>query len=115
MTKGSGAWLIGYGLFLFVCGAAGYLLAPTAGSMMLLLGALTGGFAAFFGVLVKNGTGWASKGALVLCVILMMLFLALTMQQWVLTSKGGPNLGPAAAATAMWLGTVAMLWQIKKK
>ena len=58
MTKG--AWLMVFGVFLFVCGAAAYLLNPNQAPTSLVAGAIGGGIIAMLGVMVMKGsTKWA--------------------------------------------------------
>ena len=115
MTKGLAVWLLGYGVFLFVCGAAAFLLNPNQAPTPLLAGTLTGGLMAVLGVLSGNGVKWVPRVGLMLTIIFMMLALAMSMQQWMLVISGKPEFLSAQLATVLFLGTAAMLWALKTK
>jgi uncharacterized membrane protein (UPF0136 family) len=57
-------WLIGYGVFLFLCGMAGYLSNPAAAKTALISGTAFGGLSVFWGVLLGKGFNWAKWAAL---------------------------------------------------
>lgn len=115
MTKGLGVWMIGYGIFLFLCGAAALLLTPNQPPVPVLAGAICGGIAAFFGVLLMNGTSWAYKAAMFTVVIFMMFGLALSMQHWLLYYKGQPALYDAMISVLVFIGSATALWKLKTK
>lgn len=115
MTKGLGAWLFGYGVFLFACGAAAFLLNPNQAPTPLVAGAGAGGMAAFLGVLAWNGTKWVPRFSLVMTVIFMMLGLALAMQHWMLVYSGKPEVPAALLSVAVFIGSSVMLWALKTK
>ncbi|WAC18700.1 hypothetical protein OVA24_15835 [Luteolibacter sp. SL250] len=87
MTKGK--WLVGFGVFLFVCGAAAYLANPTQAPTPLLAGAVGGGLIAMLGVMASRGRPvWAITAATMLVIVFMMLALAMTMQHGLLYYRG---------------------------
>jgi hypothetical protein len=115
MTKGLGVWLFTYGVFLFVCGAAFFLLTPQPVPTPLLAGAICGGIASFMGVLFWTGKKTPFKGAVMMMVVYFMAGLALAMQQWMLVKAGEPRLNVALVVTAVAVAGGVMLWRVRTK
>lgn len=115
MTKGLAVWLLGFGVFLFVCGAAAFLLNPNQAPTPLLAGTLAGGLMAMMGVFSGNGAKWVPKVGLMVTIVFMMLALAMSMQQWMLVISGKPEIVSALLATVLFGGTGVMLWALKTK
>jgi hypothetical protein len=67
-------WLIGYGVFLFACGIAGFLSNPTEAKTALISGSVFGGLAVLWGVLLGKGHGFAKWAALGMSVMLCGVF-----------------------------------------
>jgi hypothetical protein len=115
MTKGLGLWLLGYGVFLFICGAAGFLINPNQAPTPLLAGTLTGGLMAVFGVLSFKGVKWVAKTAMMITIVFTMFSIAIAMQQWMLVYSGKPELPAAAIATVLFGGSALALWALRTK
>jgi len=113
MTKGK--WLMGFGVFLFVCGAAAYLSNPAQPPTPLVAGALSGGLMAMLGVLADKGSKWALTSGIMLTIVLLMLSLAMAMQHWLLVFQGGRDLLTPLLDTALLLAASAALWGLKRK
>ncbi|RYD37193.1 MAG: hypothetical protein EOP87_04025 [Verrucomicrobiaceae bacterium] len=113
MTKGK--WLMGFGVFLFVCGAAAYLSNPAQPPTPLVAGALSGGLMAMLGVLADKGSKWALTSGIMLTIVLLMLALAMAMQHWLLVFQGGRDLLTPLLDTALLLAASAALWGLKRK
>ena len=114
MTKG--VWLVMFGVFLFVCGAAAYLLNPNQAPTSLVAGAIGGGIIAMLGVMVMKGsTKWALTAGTMLTIVFMMLGLAMAMQHWLTVYKGGKDVVLPIIDTVLVAGAAVVLWGLKKK
>jgi len=114
MTKGLGAWLFGYGLVLFLLGAAAYLANPTF-PLLLLGGAVAGGLMAAVGVLSTKGIPRIATAAIMITLVVLMLGLAMASQYWLQVGKGAASLPEAVIATLVALASGVVLWRLKKK
>jgi len=113
----SAKWLIGYGIFLFLCGVAGYLSNPAGAKTALLSGSLFGGLAVVFGVLSWSGKKWAQFMALAMALMLVVVFGWRSTMGWIATSAGEPKLFAASLISLMLLAslaTVVVLWRARK-
>jgi hypothetical protein len=70
-----GKWLIGYGVFLLLCGTAGYLSNPAGARTALISGSVFGGGAIVLGIAVLRGIRAARPVAMAMTVFLSMVFL----------------------------------------
>lgn len=108
-----GRWYIGFGIFLAVCGVAGYLSNPAAAKTALMSGGTFGVLSALWGF-------WMLKGGRLLVLIAaglttLMLCGAFTWRStvsWQAYSDGEPKLFAAILITAMLFGSVASLVQL---
>jgi hypothetical protein len=108
-----GRWYIGFGIFLIVCGVAGYLSNPAAAKTALMSGGTFGVLSALWGF-------WMLKGGRLLVLIAaglttLMLCGAFTWRStvsWQAYSDGEPKLFAAILITAMLFGSVASLVQL---
>ena len=70
----TGRWFVGFGIFLIVCGVAGFLSNPDGAKTALLSGGMFGGLSAFWVVLMLRGFGWARMAAGVSTLVLVAAF-----------------------------------------
>lgn len=114
MTKGLGAWLLGYGFILFACGAAAYLANPTF-QLLLVAGAVTGGLMAALGVVSIQGAKWVPRAASMLTLIFMMAGLALVMQYGLKVIKESTGLVEGIISLVVFFASATALWRLKKE
>lgn len=100
-------WLIGYGLFLFLCGLAGYLSNPAAAKTALISGSVFGGLSVVWGLLLGKGFGFAKWAALVTTLLLCAVFSWRSFASWQKVMDGEPKAFAAALITLMLLGSLA--------
>lgn len=100
-------WLIGFGIFLFLCGLAGYISNPVAAKTALMSGSLFGGLSVLWGVLLGKGMGWAKWAALVTTLMLCGVFTWRSIVSWQKVADGEPKVFAAALITLMLLGSLA--------
>jgi uncharacterized membrane protein (UPF0136 family) len=100
-------WLIGYGVFLFLCGLAGYLSNPVAAKTALISGSAFGGLSVVWGMLLGKGFGWAKWAALVTTVMLCVVFSIRSFISWQKVMADEPKAFAASLITLMLLGSVA--------
>lgn len=103
-------WLLGYGLFLFLCGLAGYLSNPATAQTALISGSVFGGLSAVWGYLVhRTGKAWPVFAAVTTCGFLSLIFTWRSWASWMAVKEGDPKIFAAVLISAMLLGTVATL------
>lgn len=100
-------WLIGYGVFLFLCGMAGYLSNPAAAKTALISGSVFGGLSAAWGVLLGKGFGWAKWAALATTLMLCAVFSWRSFASWQKVMDGEPKAFAASLITLMLVGSLA--------
>jgi len=100
-------WLIGYGVFLFLCGLAGYLSNPAAAKTALISGTAFGGLSVFWGVLLGKGFNWAKWAALATTLILCVVFSIRSFISWQKVMADEPKTFAASLITLMLLGSLA--------
>jgi hypothetical protein len=108
-------WLIGYGIFLFLCGLVGYVSNPTAAATALMSGSLFGGLSVAWGILLGRGLGFARWGALVTCVMLCGVFGWRSTVSWQAVASGSPKLLAASLITLMLVGSIATVARLLPK
>lgn len=108
-------WLTGYGIFLFLCGLAGYLSNPSAAATALISGAIFGGLSVAWGVLLGRGLGFAKWGALVTCLMLCGVFGWRSIVSWQAVASGAPKLIAASLITLMLVGSGATVVRLLTK
>lgn len=113
MTKG--VWLMIYGVLLFVCGAAVYLMNPAQAPTPLFAGTICGGLAAMIGVFVHKGMKWASVAGRMLMIVFLMMALAMAMQHWLLVKDGGKDLVTPLIDTFLVLASGFVLRELTRK
>ena len=107
--KFSGRWFVGFGVFLILCGAAGYLSNPAGAKTALLSGGTFGALSMLWGVLLLRGAGWARLAGLMMTVFLALVFAWRATAGWMAYAAGEPKLFAAALITLMFTGAVATL------
>ena len=102
-------WLIGYGVFLFLCGLAGYLSNPAAAKTALMSGSVFGALSIIWGLLLGKGFGFAKWAALVTTLMLCGVFTWRSIVSWQKVMDGDPKAFAATLITLMLLGSLATL------
>lgn len=110
MTKSK--WLIGYGVFLFLCGLIGYLSNPAAAKTALISGSVFGGLAVVWGLLLGKGFGFARWAALVTTLLLCGVFTWRSIASWQKVMDGEPKLIAASIISIMLLGSLATVTRL---
>ena len=100
-------WLIGYGVFLFLCGLAGFLSNPVAAKTALISGSMFGGLSVVWGVLLGKGFGWAKWAALATTLMLCAVFSWRSFMGWEKVMAGEPKAFAASLITLMLIGSLA--------
>lgn len=100
-------WLIGYGVFLFLCGLAGYLSNPVAAKTALMSGSVFGALSILWGFLLGKGLGFAKWAALATTLLLCAVFAWRSIVSWQKVMDGDPKAFAASLITIMLLGSLA--------
>lgn len=108
-------WLIGYGVFLFLCGLAGYLSNPVAAKTALISGSVFGGLSVVWGVFLGKGFGFAKWAALATTLMLCAVFGWRSVASWQKVMDGEPKAFAASLITLMLLGSLATVWRLVAK
>jgi len=108
-------WLIGYGIFLFICGLAGFASNPAAAVTALISGAVFGGLSIAWGILLGKGLGFAKWAALVTCLMLCGVFGWRSIMSWQAVASGAPKWIAASLITLMLVGSVATVARLIAK
>lgn len=104
-----GKWYVGYGLFLFVCGLAGYLSNPEAAITALVSGSVFGVLSAAWGGLMWIGHRWAWTAALLTTAMLAVVFVWRSSASWAATAAGEGKAFAASIITLMLIASVASI------
>ena len=107
--KFAGRWFVGFGVFLFLCGVAGYLSNPAGAKTALMSGGTFGGLSALWGVLMLKGFGWARIAAWVSTFVLVAAFAWRSIVGWMAYASGEPKLFAASLITLMLVSSLASL------
>jgi uncharacterized membrane protein (UPF0136 family) len=102
-----GRWYIGFGLFLILCGIAGYASNPAAAKTALMSGGTFGSLSALWGLWMLKG-GRLAVFALALFTTLMLCaaFSWRSVVSWQAVSNGEPKAFAAALITAMLVASL---------
>ena len=107
LMKFYGRWFVGFGIFLIVCGVAGFLSNPAGAKTALISGGTFGGLAVLWGVLMLRGFGWALVAAWVTTLVLVAAFTWRATAGWMAYAAGEPKLFAAVLITFMLAGALA--------
>ena len=111
--KNVGSWYIGFGIFLILCGLAGYLSNPEAAKTALMSGGTFGVLSALWGVwMLKGGRMPAFVAALLTTLMLCGAFTWRSIVSWQAYADGEPKLFAASLITAMLVASIASLIQL---
>lgn len=105
----TGRWFIGFGIFLILCGAAGYLSNPTGAKTALLSGGTFGGLSALWGILMLKRFPWARTAAWFSTCVLVAAFAWRSIAGWMAYAAGEPKLFAASLITLMLAASLASL------
>lgn len=108
-------WLIGYGVFLFLCGLAGFLSNPSVAMTALISGSLFGGLSVVWGLLLRKGMGFAKWAAFLTTLMLCSVFTWRSVASWQKVSEGEPKVFAAALITLMLIGSLATVGKLLVK
>ena len=101
--KGIGTWYIGYGVFLIICGVAGFASNPEAAKTALISGGTFGTLSALWGVwMLKGGRLLVFLAALLVTLMLSVVFIWRSTDSWQAVADGEPKTFAASLITAMF-------------
>lgn len=111
--KKIGQWYLSFGLFLIVCGIAGYLSNPAAAKTALMSGSTFGILSVLWGFwMLKGGRVLAFGAALFTTLMLCAAFSWRSIVSWQAVADGEPKVFAASLITAMLLASVMSLIQL---
>ena len=105
--NGCGRWFVGFGVFLILCGIAGYLSNPAGAKTALISGGTFGGLSALWGVLMLKGFAWAKVAAWISTLVLVAAFAWRSIAGWMAYAAGEPKLFAASLITLMLVASLA--------
>lgn len=105
----TGRWFVGFGIFLILCGVAGYLSNPAGAKTALMSGGTFGGLSALWGVLMLRGVAWAKIAARFTTIMLVAAFAWRSVAGWMAFAAGEPKLFAASLITLMLVASLASL------
>ena len=108
-------WLISFGVFLFLCGLAGYLSNPAAAKTALISGSLFGGLSVVWGILLAKGHDFAKRIALAMTLMLCGVFGWRSFVSWQAVADGAPKTFAASLITLMLLGSLATVVKLLRR
>jgi uncharacterized membrane protein (UPF0136 family) len=108
-------WLIGFGIFLILCGVAGFLSNPAAAKTALISGSTFGGLSILWGILLAKGAVWAKAAALVTTILLCAAFSWRATVSWQAAAAGEPKTFAASLITLMLVGSIATLIRLVRR
>ena len=110
MNPKLGKWMIGYGLYLFAMGAAGYLSNPEKAATALMSGGTFGALSILWGWLMSRGIGWSRWAAGATTTMLLVVFSWRASVSWSAFAGGASEkLTAAILVTLMGTASLAML------
>ena len=104
-----GRWFAGFGIFLILCGMAGYLSNPAGAKTALMSGGTFGALSALWGLLMLKGFAWAKNAAWVSTLVLVAAFAWRATAGWMACAAGEPKLFAASLITLMLVASLASL------
>lgn len=111
----TGKWFVGFGVFLILCGVAGFLSNPAGAKTALLSGGTFGALSAFWGLLMLRGFGWARVAAWVSTMVLVAAFTWRSIAGWMAYASGEPKLFAALLITLMLTASLATVVVLARK
>jgi uncharacterized membrane protein (UPF0136 family) len=108
-------WLISFGVFLFLCGLAGYLSNPAAAKTAVISGSLFGGLSVVWGLLLAKGFNFAKWIALAMTLMLCGVFGWRSVVSWQAVADGAPKAFAASLITLMLLGSLATVVKLLRR
>lgn len=109
-----GRWFVGFGIFLILCGLAGYLSNPAGAKTALISGGTFGALSALWGVLMLRGCIWAKTAAWITTVVLVAAFAWRSAVGWAAYAEGQPKLFAASLITAMLAASLLSLFVLRR-
>jgi len=110
-----GRWFVGFGIFLILCGVAGYLSNPAGAKTALISGGTFGGLSAVWGVLMLKGFAWSKIAAWVSTLVLVAAFAWRATAGWMAYAAGEPKLFAASLITLMLIASLASVVVLAKR
>jgi uncharacterized membrane protein (UPF0136 family) len=107
-----GRWFIGFGAFLIICGAAGYLSNPAEARTALISGGTFGSLSCFWGCMMLRGYRWSRWAGLATTLLLLGAFSWRAWAGWKAFAMGEPKLFAASLITLMLVATLATLVEL---
>lgn len=104
-----GRWFVGFGVFLILCGVAGYLSNPAGAKTALISGGTFGGLSVVWGVLMLCGFVWAKIAAWISTIVLAAAFAWRSVAGWTAYAAGEPKLFAASLITLMLAASLVSL------
>ena len=108
-------WLISFGVFLFLCGLAGYLSNPANAKTALQSGSLFGGLSVVWGILLAKGHDFAKWIALAMTLMLCGVFGWRSVVTWQAVADGDSKTFAASLITLMLLGSLATVGKLLRR
>lgn len=105
----TGRWFVGFGIFLILCGVAGYLSNPAGAKTALMSGGMFGGLSVLWGILMLMGFHWARVAAWITTILLVGAFAWRSIAGWMAYAAGEPKLFAASLITLMLAASLASL------
>lgn len=111
--KNIGQWYLGFGLFLILCGIAGYLSNPAAAKTALMSGGTFGLLSAAWGFwFMKGGKLFAFIAAFLTTLMLCAAFTWRSIVSWQAVADGEPKTFAASLISAMLIAAVLSIIQL---
>jgi uncharacterized membrane protein (UPF0136 family) len=107
--------LIGYGVFLFLCGLAGFISNPAAAKTALISGSVFGGLSVVWGLLLAKGFGFALVAGIFTAMLLCGVFGWRSTVSWQRVMDGDPKAFAASLITLMLIGSIATFARLLAK
>ena len=109
-TQKIGRWYIGFGVFLILCGVAGYASNPAAAKTALMSGGTFGILSALWGFwMLKGGRLYAFIAASLTTLLLIAAFSWRSVVSWQAYADGEPKLFAATLISGMLVGSAISL------
>lgn len=114
IMKTSGRWFVAFGVFLILCGLAGFLSNPSGAKTALISGGTFGALSAAWGLMMLRGFAWAWMAALGCTGFLAAVFTWRAAAGWMAYSAGEPKLFAASLISLMLAGSLVSIGVLVK-